>query len=354
MGGAIGSVVGSIGGDLLGGPAGGAIGGQLGGALGGSLGGSSTGGAPSNSAVSNFQFPGMGQAATNWGNSSNNNTSNSAYLQSILPQIQQLFGQQMNNPYASQLQQGAGQAGQQLQQVGNTAVNGSGQLSQGASQVLPYAQQVMQMGLDPQSALFNQQQQQTRDQANVTNAQQGITGPYAAGATNQAMQNFDTNWQNQQLQRAISGLGAGSSAVNAAGSGLSTANSLGGAGAQNNYTGAGLPFGAANTITGQQQTALQNLFGNVGGINTSNSQDMTNLLNYLNSGVSAAHGQGQNLISNYPNQLQGSTAQSMGGLNLGNVASQGFNSLFPSFGGSGSSSGGANLTSGLGDILGTF
>lgn len=92
---------------------------------------------------------------------------------------------------AAQAQTGA------LQGIGNTqntAATGNALASQATG--------AYQAGQDPQNALFAKQFQQQQDQSNAVNAQNGVAGtPYGAALTTEGNQNFDLNWQNQQLGR---------------------------------------------------------------------------------------------------------------------------------------------------------
>lgn len=66
---------------------------------------------------------------------------------------------------------------------------------------------VLNTAFDPQLALYNKTAQQTQDQANAINAMYGLSSsPYGAGVANQAMTNFNIDWQNQQLQRQAQGI----------------------------------------------------------------------------------------------------------------------------------------------------
>lgn len=115
---------------------------------------------------------------------------------------------------ASQLQglsQGAGALGQTNSQIplSYTGITSNPQLMAGL--------QTLATAYDPQQTLYNQQYQQQMDQQNAINAMNGVAGsPYAAGVSGQANQNFNTNWQNNQLQRQVTGLGAYDSAASAA------------------------------------------------------------------------------------------------------------------------------------------
>ena len=130
------------------------------------------------------------------------------------------------------------------------------------------ANQVLQTGFDPQSALYNQQYGQQLDQQNAINAQNGVSGsPYAAGITGQAGQNFNIDWQNQQLNRQLSALGGASSADTAAAGNLATLQSTG----VNDYN--ALTTGAVNnanslinTGTGALNTGINTGVGALSGL----------------------------------------------------------------------------------------
>jgi len=136
--------------------------------------------------------------------------------------------------------------------------------------------------------------------------------PYGAGLENQALNNFNIDWQNNQLQRQIQG--------GQAASGLQS-------GAAGQYANASaMPYGAAQTIGGNQFDSLRNL----GGFGTSAAQIP------------------QQQIQDYQNYLGwGTGQQGMGNqaqLGLGNwelnQANQGFNQQNAMFGGLGKLAGG--------------
>jgi len=72
---------------------------------------------------------------------------------------------------------------------------------QGAQDMMTQARALMMSGFDPQAGLYNRGQQQLLDKSNAVNAMSGLSGPYAAGVTSNALGNYDINWQNQQLGR---------------------------------------------------------------------------------------------------------------------------------------------------------
>ena len=77
---------------------------------------------------------------------------------------------------------------------------------QGAQGLMQNAGAIQQQAFDPQNALYNRTQQQLTDQIN---AQQGLRGLGTSGVVgselNQALSNFNIDWQNQQLQRMLQG-----------------------------------------------------------------------------------------------------------------------------------------------------
>ena len=101
---------------------------------------------------------------------------------------------------------GAGIAG------GLAGLGNASQLQGAASSALPYGQQILQTGFDPQGALYNRTAGQVSDQSNAINAMSGVAGtPYGAGVSDMNMRNFNLDWQDRQLGRqstAASGFGA--------------------------------------------------------------------------------------------------------------------------------------------------
>src|ERR1700677_979675 len=158
-----------------------------------------------------FQPPNQAGAASNFqAGAGNLATAGSNLYGSVAPAAQTAASGIINNPYYGQAQAGAQQAAstatnqvapQQLQNSQN--ISALGNLSD------PAALQTLYSAYDPQSALYNQQYAQTIDQQNALNAMSSVSGsPYGAGVTGTAAQNFNMNWQNQQLARQIAALGA--------------------------------------------------------------------------------------------------------------------------------------------------
>ncbi|KUY70798.1 hypothetical protein [Burkholderia sp. RF4-BP95] len=244
---------------------------------------------------------------------------NSAYGSSNLNQ----YGQQSlqeginaNNYYRNGYQNAAGAAGAQY---GNLAglMNQFG-LENIATQnsLLSGGQNLMNMGLDPQSALYNRTRQQVTDQSNAVNSMYGLGSSGAgAGLTNQALSNFNIDWQNNQLQRAAQGLQAYAGAANTAGRfgelGTSQLGSVPG------YTLAGgsTPYSVAQSIA-SVPGSLGNTYGSFLNSNIYGPAEgiMGSIIPYMN------YGQGAQAVP-YQSQAQGAGA-------LGSLVSQGISGLF--------------------------
>ena len=252
-----------------------------------------------------------------------------------------------------------GLAGQQIGYAGNVAnqagtLAGQAGLNYGTQQqLLSAGQQVYQNSLDPQSALYNRSAQQLQDQTGATNSMYGLGSSAAgAGVANQAMSNFNIDWNAQQLQNQIAGLGAYTGAANSAGnygslgnadlsgsqssylnaaqlgnsaaSMYNNANSLGSSAAGNTLTGGQLPYQTGQTV-GATPGSLANTYGSF--LNNNIYQPASNLqssqIQYMNNGQGAQALPYQNAYNNAQatggavgSAIQGigSAAQNAGGL----------------------------------------
>ena len=149
---------------------------------------------------------------------------------------------------------------QGMAQAGQVAGSGYQQVAQGLlGGEYAAANQLLQTAYDPQQNLYNQQYQQMLDQQNAINSMNGVsTSPYGAGVTGQAAQNFNNQWENQQLSREATGLAGYTSALQGGvsdysgvmGTGVNSYNALA-SGAVNNYAG----------LTGAEANALSSLGG---------------------------------------------------------------------------------------------
>ncbi len=131
-------------------------------------------------------------------------------------------------------------------------------------------QQLYNLGMDPQSDLYNRMFQQQQEQTRAGEAARGLaTTPVGAAMESQANRDFNMAWQNAQLQRALQG---------AAG-----AQGMFGAGAQNILGGQGL----AGAVPGQQLGVMQGLQQAGLGAYALPQQNIQNWQNYLSAASNA-------------------------------------------------------------------
>lgn len=262
--------------------------GSIGSSLFGMLGGGGNTNASNVNLPPQFQMPNMGGAAGGAFEGIGGLGAYNNYAQ-MMPQAADTTNRMFNNPYSGQAQGGANyasdlgmhaagntsgygdlmarlgigaggriagigqQAGQQYAQQGQ---QGGGYLQGQGQSLVPYAQQIMQTGFDPQNALHDRTQQQLQDQVRVGQSVRGIaTTPYGAGMENQAMSNFDIDWQNNQLNRQTQAGQAGGNLINTGASIYGTGTGMGMQGTQ----------GGANLATGGLQTGANTAFAGLQG-----------------------------------------------------------------------------------------
>lgn len=181
-----------------------------------------------------------------------------------------------NNPYDTSLLQGAGNASYAANQGGLAALM-AGLQGYGA------ADQLLQTGFDPQNALYNRTFQQNQQQNLASEEAQGVgSSPYGAGLTNQANENFNIDWQNQQLQRQLAAMQGFTQGNQGAGQQIQ--------GAAGMFNTAGqLPYQAYNDINQGNLAALQAYQSALTGASAIPQQQITDLLQYLGQGASNAN-----------------------------------------------------------------
>lgn len=290
---------------------------------------------------------------SNMANQYNANNLNQYGLGSLWSGIQ--AGQQ----YSPGLQNAANSAAGGYQNLANLQGQYAGTLNQQASNaygtqqnLLNAGQQVYNTALDPQNALYNQLANQQMQQSGATNSMYGLgSSGVGAGIANQNQQNFDINWQNQQLARQATGLGA---YTNAAGQGLSYGQ-LGNADLQ----------GVTNMLSNAQQNTLlsgQLPYATAQGIAALPGQLANTYGSFLNQNVYQPGSALQSQIIPYLNYGQGATsnafnAASQGAGALGSAVSQGISGLgtaAQNAGGFGNLFGGTTGSFGGGDFSGAF
>jgi hypothetical protein len=245
--------------------------------------------------------------------------------QATLPYYQESLAQGLmaQNQYAAPYQQAANAAGGQYGTLGQQLQNASG-LQFGAQQgLLNAGQQVYNTAFDPQSALYNRTLQQLQDQTGATNSMYGLGSSAAgAGVANQALSNFNIDWQNQQLQRQLSGLQGYGSAIGQAGQAGAQGGALGGAGAGYTLQGGQLPYQTSQGLAGYQgQLASQYNQGVQQGPLATSQSINSQIIPYLN------YGQGAQAI---PFQSQQAGAGAAGALASQGIQSLGSNPQFQS------------------------
>ena len=213
------------------------------------------------------------------------------------------------NPYAAQAQTGANTAAG----YGTTA---AGYGMQGAAGLQGAAGEVLQTGFDPQQAFYNQSINNLQNQYGASNAAAGLSGPFAAGVTDQGLNNFNIGWQQSQL-------GNQTSALTSAGQGYAGAQTLGDLAAATQASATSLPY---STYLGQQTNDISALGSLTSGTNAAfgANESLANLLqSYLNLGQSATSLAQQGEAANFGQQssLGSSLGQTISGLgtSLGNL-----------------------------------
>lgn len=264
---------------------------------------------PTGTGAADTQLQGLNTANTNLVGANNPYNAYST-------QFNQLYNQQFNNPYQAGAQTSANAAGAGYTGVGNNALMNSTALSGGVNPLLSGAASTLNMGIDPQQALYNQQLQQTTDQANVNNARYGLTGQQAAGSVNQADTNFNIDWQNNELSRAISSLNAAGTATTAAGGAGTTAANVGSAGAGAVNQGGTTPYQQNILGTSNQSTALNDYIASLLGPQTSSQQVIGDLQTYLNTGINASTAGQSASLADYNAQLAGASGGATAGASL--------------------------------------
>ena len=219
-------------------------------------------GGGSNGPAQAFSGPNTDLANTGWAGGFNGlqNVANTGY-NTAAPLYAQSLQQQQGINYNDYLQN-ANQVGGMYGNLSNT--------EQGQANTYGQAgQQLFQRAFDPNMAQYNQQAQQLGGQVNAGQAARGLGNSPVGGAEyNNAMGNFNTQWNAQQLQNEESGIQAmGQAFTGQAGAGQQAAGYLQQSGQiplQAQQYVAGQPAANASAYT-QEMGGLQSLYGNVTG-----------------------------------------------------------------------------------------
>lgn len=230
----------------------------------------------------------------------------------------QAFQSQFNNPYAGQALQGAQQAGQM-------ATGAAGQAYGSGQSLLNAQNQILQSSMDPQQALYNQLLQQTTDQTRAGETARGLAmSPVGSQIESNALNQFNIDWQNQQLNRQIAG-------ANAAGTAGRTGAGLQGVGTQYMQQGSQYPYAQAQDIAQNQFGAIgANQAAMQGGL-APQQQNIQNLSRYVGLGAQSMANAAQ--MQNY------NAATGLGWGDIAQSAIGGLSGLFPNTGSTSGSSG---------------
>lgn len=214
-------------------------------------------------------------------------------LQAILPQI-------TNNPYTPGLLSAAQNAGAAAGQQGAQDISGANSIAGLSNDSLASLQQLLATSFDPQNQLHDSLTHQLTDNVNAGLAGSGLLGsPVGQGVLGQDLGNFDINWQNNLLNRMVTGLGAYGGGVNTLTNNLTGAANLGNTGVNDINQAGQLPYGAyTSQLTNQISPLLQLLNGQ-----NSQFSSLGNLLQGYQGGATSRAATGGALAGqNYQNQ----------------------------------------------------
>lgn len=247
---------------------------------------------------------------------------------SYLPTAQQFYGMNPSyanqafqlmygNPYAGGMQTAADQAGTTAGQLAPQAYQAAQGSMAAGQQALGAGQQVWQTAQDPQNQLHDYMQGQALNNANVINSQYGLGSSGAgAGVANQALNQFNMDWQNQQLSRQAQGAQALNSGISSYTGANNSGLGMGQVGINLQQQSGTLPYQTMQTIGQSRMNAIdQNQLAMQGAMQPYQ-QNTNNLNSYLGLGQ-AAQAQANNQA--YQQQL---LAQ-QGASNIANLAYQG-------------------------------
>ena len=235
-------------------------------------------------------------------------------------------------PYLNASNQAGQQYGQLAQQSGQAGAQMMGQANQNFGQqqnLQGMGNQLWQTAADPQNALYNQQYQQTMDQANAVNSMYGLGSSGAgAGMAQQAGNNFNLGWENQQLSRQLQGA-QGVASLNQSGNNSGTLGSaqvqagMGYYGQQPGYTqqSASTPMNAQQYVAGQPAANANQYAGNIGQGMAPYNQYQNQAIPYMNYGSGAGANAFSNNLqqNNQQNQFAGQLGNTLGNINWGGM-----------------------------------
>jgi hypothetical protein len=247
--------------------------------------------------------------------------------QSLLSQVPSALSLLTNPQISGGASQLMSQIPQALSYIGNpTAQAGADYGVRSAGQLENAANSILNLGLDPQQALYSRTAQQVTDAQQAANAAAGIgSSPYGAGVAGQTAANFNIDWQNNLLgrqatagQTAAGELGQGQSNIQGGLGGLLSSLTSGTGAGSNLLTGAVSPLVSA--ITGGTGAASQLTSSGLGAL----TNPTLAALSALGSGATTAQGLGQSAIESLLTPANAQSAAQLQGANaLGSVFNTG-------------------------------
>lgn len=273
-----------------------------------------------------------------------------------LSSYQSILDNVMNNQKQYGLMDAANQAGVAAGGVGQQDLSASNNMFAMGNSLAPYAQTILNTAFDPQSALYNRTAQQLTDQTRAGNEARGIDmSATGAGLENQALSNFNIDWQNNQLNRETQGATSAEGINSQVSSDYGSGANLGNQGVDMTLAAGAIPYASKMQIDQDKFNALNTMSQAGTAANSQVQQTANDYLNYLNQGRNSAGTANQAAQAGFNNF--GTTASGVGGL-LGSAAS----SLGGFFGGSGAapavdasgmvlSGGGSAIGGGISDAL---
>lgn len=175
----------------------------------------------------------------------------------LFTQYMNNLGAIQNNPWQNQGVEGALQAADWAQGVGGNQYRTGIELMNAAGRALPYYDQILQTGFDPQGALRDRMRNEM-DQRNAAILASTGTGstPYGAGLLMKAGSDFDMDWQDRQLGRAATAGNSAMGLLRGIGSGYDQAGQLGERGMRTVAAGSLLPYQTSMGMYNDQYAAL--------------------------------------------------------------------------------------------------
>ena len=235
--------------------------------------------------------------------------------------------QQAANQAGAQYGQLAGVAGQQEQQYGQAAQTAQNQ----QSSLYGAGNTIMNQAMDPNMAQYNQYANQLGGQVNAGQAARGLgNSPVGGQEYNNAMSNFNTQWNTQQLQNMATGANAMGQLNNAGvqqgqlqGANMAAQQAAGANQAGYTQQSGAVPLNAQQYVAQQPGAAANAYTQGMQGINNIYQQQGNLGTSYMNGGISAAN---QNATANAQQQAAGTQAL-MTGLNSANSPGSWLNNL---------------------------